>query len=133
MSVSVLNDNQGFDLSLCPKIHLKGTLNLQGNFTFKNNCAFLVQLLSVYVMVSLDGNTSYFYSRVSGLHVQRMSSSRTGISVIKCKMLLRIIAEVERGRILLEEKESSQDQVSKKMPCKKLILCHSSFCLASHF
>lgn len=48
--------------------NLKGTLNLQGNFTFKNNCTFLVQLLSVYVMVSLHGNTSYFYSRVPGLH-----------------------------------------------------------------
>jgi len=68
MSVSVWNDNQGFDLSLCPKIHLKGTLHLQGNLTFKNDCVFLVQLLSVYVVVSPDGNISYFYSRVSGLH-----------------------------------------------------------------
>jgi len=65
--------------------------------------------------------------------VQRMSFSRTSISVIKCKMLLRMIAEVKGGRILLEEKEISQDQVSKKKPCKKLILCQSCFCLASHF
>lgn len=67
MSVSVLNDNWGFDLLLCPKIHLKETSNLQGNFTFQNNCTFRVQLLSVYAMVHLDGNTSSFYSRVPGL------------------------------------------------------------------
>lgn len=45
----MLNNNCGFNFSLCLQIHIKGTLHLQGNFTFKNNRASLVQLLSVYV------------------------------------------------------------------------------------
>lgn len=67
----MLNDNQGFDVSLCSKIHLKETLKFQGCFTFKNNYVFLVQLLTVCIMDSLGGNTSYFYFQVPGLHTAK--------------------------------------------------------------
>lgn len=132
MSVSVLNDNRGFELSLCPKIHLKGTLNSQGNFTFKNNCAFLVQLLSVYVMVSLDSNTSYFYSRVPGLHSAKDVLLQNQYQCYKVHNVAENDCRSQK-RQSIAGKERSQDQVSKKMHCKKFSLCKSSFCLASHF
>lgn len=109
----MLNNNRGFNLSLCLQIHIKGTLHLQGNFTFKNNCASLVQLLSVYVSLLMAVHP-IFTLEFQAYTVQRMFSPRTSVSVIKCKMLcsewLQKLNEAEHCR--------KRKKVSKKMSCK---------------